>query len=323
MPGDVLRGHSSTGHRLRCTDRIVSRYSVSPVFVAGIALRTRGSMTRVAAASPRSVAARLQKAVRQSAGSCLVVHRGGQTAGSPWRAADTRERRSLALSAMSRAISGSAAASTKVWHRPIEVGDHRHPAFALSTRSTSVWPPRGTMMSIQRRHRQHFKPTAARSVVGTSWTAGLRQACLALVPTCRQSVMTWDECKLSDPPRRMAALPAFRHRRAGIGGHVGPGFVNDADNAERHGDHWLMSRPFGICHSGRARRPTGSSSSAIASSPLQPSPRPGPRDSSVRRSINGFRQILAFRVIHTGGDQRLLASINAAVTGAQGRFRSR
>ena len=42
------------------------------------------------------------------------------------------------------------------------------------------------------------------------------------------------ECTLSEPPRRMAALPDFRHKRTGIAGHVGPALVDDADDAERH-----------------------------------------------------------------------------------------
>ena len=42
------------------------------------------------------------------------------------------------------------------------------------------------------------------------------------------------ECTLSEPPRRMAALPDFRHKRAGVAGHVRPALVDDADDAERH-----------------------------------------------------------------------------------------
>ena len=42
------------------------------------------------------------------------------------------------------------------------------------------------------------------------------------------------ECTLSEPPRRMAALPDFRHSDARVAGHVGPALVNDADDAERH-----------------------------------------------------------------------------------------
>ena len=42
------------------------------------------------------------------------------------------------------------------------------------------------------------------------------------------------ECALSEPPRRMAALPDFRHSAPGIAGHVGPALIDDADDAERH-----------------------------------------------------------------------------------------
>ena len=41
------------------------------------------------------------------------------------------------------------------------------------------------------------------------------------------------ECRLSEPPRRIAALPALRHERAGVGRHRRAAFVDDADDAER------------------------------------------------------------------------------------------
>ena len=38
----------------------------------------------------------------------------------------------------------------------------------------------------------------------------------------------------SEPPRKIAALPLLMQSAGGIDRHVGPAFVNDADDAERH-----------------------------------------------------------------------------------------
>ncbi len=84
--------------------------------------------------------------------------------------------------------------------------------LSAETRSISDLPPRGTMMSISPVMRS-ISPTAARSVVGTSWTqASGRPA--AASPLCRAATMAREEWKPSEPPRRITALPDFRHRPA-------------------------------------------------------------------------------------------------------------
>ena len=100
------------------------------------------------------------------------------------------------------------------------------------TRSTSVLPPRGTITSIVPSRPRSISPTAARSVVGTSWIASARQA---------RGAQALDEAGV-DRARRAHAVRAAAedHRvarleaeRAGIGGDVGPALEDDADDAER------------------------------------------------------------------------------------------
>ena len=56
-----------------------------------------------------------------------------------------------------------------------------------------------------------ISPTAARSVVGTSWTLVSGRPA-AIRPAVRHSVITDEVGKLSDPQRRITALPDFRHK---------------------------------------------------------------------------------------------------------------
>ena len=46
--------------------------------------------------------------------------------------------------------------------------------------------------------------------------------------------MTSEVRKLSEPLRRITALPDFRQSAAGVGRHIRPRLVDDADHAERH-----------------------------------------------------------------------------------------
>ena len=50
----------------------------------------------------------------------------------------------------------------------------------------------------------------------------------------RHAAIAPEEWKLSEPPRRIAALPARRHSAARVGGDVGARLVDDADDAQRH-----------------------------------------------------------------------------------------
>ncbi len=55
-----------------------------------------------------------------------------------------------------------------------------------------------------------IRPTASRSVVGTSWMAASGRPA-ARKPRARQTWIARLEWWLSEPPRRIAALPALRH----------------------------------------------------------------------------------------------------------------
>jgi hypothetical protein len=82
--------------------------------------------------------------------------------------------------------------------------------LSFITRSMRPRPPRGTITSMQSLSRS-ISPTAARSVVGTSWIAAAGKPAAAR-PSCRQAWIAAEEWKLSDPPRRITALPALRHK---------------------------------------------------------------------------------------------------------------
>src|SRR5919108_540818 len=100
---------------------------------------------------------------------------------------------------MRTAISGSARSSMYTWHTPsrcliIGMRDSR------ARRSISSLPPRGTMMSTYSRMLMS-SPTAARSAVGTSWTAASGSAA-AFRPARTQPAMA----RLDSRARLPAAL---------------------------------------------------------------------------------------------------------------------
>ncbi len=77
------------------------------------------------------------------------------------------------------------------------------------TRPTSPLPPRGTITSICSTARS-MALTISRSRVGSNWIAASgRPACRS--PSTMQAWIAVEEWKLSDPPRRITALPALRH----------------------------------------------------------------------------------------------------------------
>ena len=76
--------------------------------------------------------------------------------------------------------------------------------------------------------------------------------------------MAREERKLSEPPRRITALPALRQSAPGIGGDIGPALVDHPDDAERHPDP-LDAHAVGPVPCG-STVPTGSGSAAMASS---------------------------------------------------------
>ena len=77
-------------------------------------------------------------------------------------------------------------------------------------RSINERPPRGTITSMLSLIFS-ISPTAIRSVVGTSWMLVSGRP-PAISPAARHSAITDEVSKLSEPQRRMQALPAFRHR---------------------------------------------------------------------------------------------------------------
>ncbi len=79
-------------------------------------------------------------------------------------------------------------------------------------RSISPLPPRGTMTSTLA-FILTSSLTAARSVIPTTCTASTGRLA-ARRPACTQAAMAWLLCSASEPPRRMAALPALRHKPA-------------------------------------------------------------------------------------------------------------
>jgi hypothetical protein len=121
------------------------------------------------------------------------------------------------------------------------------------------------MMSMQSLMRS-ISPTAARSIVGTSWIAALGQA--GAPETLDQGRMNFargmEALGAAAQDRRAAGLEADT---AGIRGHVRPGLVDDADDAERHAHaldrEAIWPRPFpqhgtdGIAEGGDLLQPLG------------------------------------------------------------------
>ena len=128
-------------------------------------------------------------------------------------------------------MSRSAVASMNTWHTPsrcLITGTFASRAM----RSIRLLPPRGTITSTCFSSAIRW-PTAARSVVATTCTAFSGRPA-ARSPSCTHAAIAWLLRSASEPPRRIVALPALRHSARGVGGHVGPRFVDDADHAERH-----------------------------------------------------------------------------------------
>ena len=90
-------------------------------------------------------------------------------------------------------------------------------------------------------------PTAARSVVGTSCTQSSGRPA-AFSARRSSSTMAREEWKLSEPPRSTTDIARLDAKRAGVGGDVGAGLVDHADDADRHphaADHQAVgARPL-------------------------------------------------------------------------------
>ena len=191
-------------------------------------------------------------------------------------------RRILAFMVTSTAICGSALASRYVWQMPSRWAKTGTRA-SFCTRATRVLPPRGTMTSIVPSSPRSISPTASRSVVGTIWIeASGRPA--ALRPATRQAWMARDECALSEPPRRITALPDLSVSAPASA--VTFGRLSKITPMTPSGVRTrAMSSPLGRVHSA-ITWPTGSGSSAMVRSPsIMPSIR---LSLSCRRSRKAF-----------------------------------
>ena len=99
--------------------------------------------------------------------------------------------------------------------------------------------------------------------------------------------MAREEWKLSEPPRRIAALPACRQSPPASAVTLGRDFVDDADDAERHA-HARDVEAVGPRPVRRSSAPTGSGRAATSSRPLAiASTR---LSSSISRSSSAARQ---------------------------------
>ena len=132
-------------------------------------------------------------------------------------------------------------------HAP-RLRDARTPARAPRPARGRPGPCRRAARSRRycRRGPASIRPTAARSRVGTSWIASSGRSA-ARRPSTSAAWIARAERKLSEPPRRITALPALRQSTAGIRRHVRAAFVDHADHAERHAHaldgHAVRPRP--------------------------------------------------------------------------------
>jgi hypothetical protein len=100
-------------------------------------------------------------------------------------------------------------------------------------------PPRGTITSIVSVI-VSISPTATRSRVGTSWIEASGSPA-AFRPSTRHSWISVEEWKLSEPPRRIAALLAcLQAKRAGICSHVRTAFEDHPDDSQRRAHSFDM-----------------------------------------------------------------------------------
>ena len=101
------------------------------------------------------------------------------------------------------------------------------------TRPTRLLPPRGTITS--RAAVEALEHFTDRGAIGRrhELDRGCRQFGLRRGRRSRQAWIARAEWKLSEPLRKIAALPDLRQRRAGIGGDVRPAFVDHANDAQR------------------------------------------------------------------------------------------
>ena len=184
------------------------------------------------------------------------------------------------------------------------------------TRPTSPLPPRGTITSMNSVI-VSIAPTAARSVVGTSWIAASGSPA-AFSPATRPAWIACAERRLSEPPRRIAAFPAFRQSAPASAVTFGPALEDHADHPERR-PHPPDVQPRGPVPLGD-HLPDGSGWSAMARSPstiactrafVEPQPVEHRRRQAARGGVG--------HVVGVGREQRRAVRPDRVGRGAQRR----
>ncbi len=127
-----------------------------------------------------------------------------------------------------------------------EMGEHRHARLRLHARDQALAAARHDDVdrAVEAR-RASCRPRRGRASAPAAIAASGRPA--ARRPSISAAWMARFERWLSEPPRRIAALPALRHSAAASAVTFGPALVDDADDAERHAHaldgHAVRPRP--------------------------------------------------------------------------------
>ena len=113
-----------------------------------------------------------------------------------------------------------------------EMREDRHARFALHARDEALAAARHDDVEIAGKALQHLADGGA---VGRSARAGSHRPAGRPPSALRPGRHGWraDELSESEPPRRITGIAGLEAERAGIGRHVGPALIDDADDAER------------------------------------------------------------------------------------------
>ena len=221
------------------------------VFGAPVLLGGRLHARIGAPAPPHRRAVRSRRRPAPSAAAAAGAAHAARSTSSVSAAPQMPVRRSLAFTTIARAMSRSASRSTYTWHSPSRWPITGTRASAC-TRSTRLRPPRGTITLIAGPGPRASCPTAARSVVGTSWMAAAGR------PASRSPLdQAGVDGGAGEAALRAAAqdhrIGRLQAQRARIGRHVGTALVDDADDAQRHA-HALDPQAVGPRPFARSRR---------------------------------------------------------------------
>ncbi len=115
-----------------------------------------------------------------------------------------------------------------------EMCEHRYAGFGFDAVPTRLLPPRGTIRSTAPSRPLSSRPTAARSRVGTKRDRGFRQVRPRASRRRDRRESRWPERKLSEPPRRITALPDFRQRTPASAVTLGRLSKITRDHAQRY-----------------------------------------------------------------------------------------